>query len=52
LGDAAANGARRLIGRDIAGVTRDFRGRQIVSGKGHKKQLEVSRSYLGLFKGM
>jgi DNA-binding LytR/AlgR family response regulator len=36
----------------IAGVTRDFRGRQIVSVKGHKEQLEVSRSYLGLFKGM
>jgi DNA-binding LytR/AlgR family response regulator len=36
----------------IAGVSRDFRGRQIVSVKGHKEQLEVSRSYLGLFKGM
>jgi DNA-binding LytR/AlgR family response regulator len=36
----------------IAGVTRDFRGRQIVGVKGHKEQLEVSRSYLGLFKGM
>jgi len=36
----------------IAGVTRDFRGRQIVSVKGRKEQLEVSRSYLGLFKGM
>ena len=36
----------------VAGVTRDFRGRQIVSVKGHKEQLEVSRSYLGLFKGM
>jgi DNA-binding LytR/AlgR family response regulator len=36
----------------IAGVTRDFRGRQIVSVRGHKEQLEVSRSYLGLFKGM
>ena len=36
----------------IAGVTRDLRGRQIVSVKGHKEQLEVSRSYLGLFKGM
>jgi len=36
----------------IAGVTRDFRGRQIVAVKGHKGQLEVSRSYLGLFKGM
>jgi DNA-binding LytR/AlgR family response regulator len=36
----------------IAGVSRDFRGRQIVAVKGHKEQLEVSRSYLGLFKGM
>lgn len=36
----------------IAGVTRDFRGRQIVAVKGHQEQLEVSRSYLGLFKGM
>ena len=36
----------------IAGVTRDFRGRQIVAVRGHKEQLEVSRSYLGLFKGM
>jgi DNA-binding LytR/AlgR family response regulator len=36
----------------IAGVARDHRGRQIVSVKGHPEQLEVSRSYLGLFKGM
>ncbi len=36
----------------IAGVTRDFRGRQIVSIKGHPEKLEVSRSYTGLFKGM
>ena len=36
----------------IAGVTRDFRGRQIVSVKGHPEKLEVSRSYAGLFKGM
>jgi DNA-binding LytR/AlgR family response regulator len=36
----------------IAGVTRDFRGRQIVSVKGHGQKLEVSRSYGGLFKGM
>jgi DNA-binding LytR/AlgR family response regulator len=36
----------------IAGVSRDFRGRQIVSVKGHREQLEVSRSYAGLFKGM
>jgi DNA-binding LytR/AlgR family response regulator len=36
----------------IAGVTRDFRGRQIVSVKGHPHKLEVSRSYAGLFKGM
>ena len=36
----------------IASVTRDFRGRQIVAVKGHNQKLEVSRSYLGLFKGM
>jgi DNA-binding LytR/AlgR family response regulator len=36
----------------IAGVTRDFRGRQIVSVKGHGQKLEVSRSFTGLFKGM
>ena len=38
--------------KSIAGVTRDFRGRQIVSVKGHPEKLEVSRSYTGLFKGM
>jgi DNA-binding LytR/AlgR family response regulator len=36
----------------IAAVTRDFRGRQIVSIKGHPEKLEVSRSYGHLFKGM
>ena len=36
----------------IAGVTRDFRGRQIVSVRGHAEKLEVSRSYTHLFKGM
>jgi DNA-binding LytR/AlgR family response regulator len=36
----------------IAGVVRDFRGRQIVSIKGRPEKLEVSRSYTGLFKGM
>ncbi len=36
----------------IDGITRDFRGRQIVAVKGHNQKLEVSRSYLGLFKGM
>jgi DNA-binding LytR/AlgR family response regulator len=36
----------------IANVSRDFRGRQIVAVKGHHEKLEVSRSYLGLFKGM
>jgi DNA-binding LytR/AlgR family response regulator len=36
----------------IAGITRDHRGRQIVSVRGHGEQLEVSRSYTGLFKGM
>ena len=38
--------------KSIAGVTRDFRGRQIVTVKGHGQKLEVSRSYTGLFKGM
>jgi len=36
----------------VAAVTRDLRGRQIVSVKGHPEKLEVSRSYTGLFKGM
>jgi DNA-binding LytR/AlgR family response regulator len=36
----------------IAGVTRDLRGRQIVSIKGSNDKLEVSRSYTHLFKGM
>ena len=36
----------------IDGVTRDYRGRQIVGVKGHAQKLEVSRSYAGLFKGM
>ena len=36
----------------ISGVTRDFRGRQIVAVRGHHEKLEVSRSYTGLFKGM
>ncbi len=36
----------------IAGITRDFRGRQIVGIKGHPEKLEVSRSYTHLFKGM
>ncbi|MFO1338844.1 MAG: LytTR family DNA-binding domain-containing protein [Burkholderiaceae bacterium] len=36
----------------IAAVTRDFRGRQIVTVKGHGEKLEVSRSYTQLFKGM
>ena len=36
----------------IAGVSRDFRGRQIVAVRGHNQKLEVSRSYTGLFKGM
>lgn len=38
--------------RAIAGVTRDMRGRQLVSVKGHPEKLEVSRSYTGLFKSM
>ena len=36
----------------IAGVSRDMRGRQLVSIKGRPEKLEVSRSYAGLFKGM
>ena len=36
----------------IAGITRDFRGRQIVTVRGHPEKLEVSRSYSNLFKGM
>lgn len=36
----------------IAGVSRDFRGRQLVSVKGSNEKLEVSRSYTHLFKGM
>ncbi|MEQ1805255.1 MAG: LytTR family DNA-binding domain-containing protein [Burkholderiaceae bacterium] len=38
--------------RAIAGVSRDARGRQLVSVKGHAEKLEVSRSFSGLFKGM
>jgi DNA-binding LytR/AlgR family response regulator len=36
----------------IANVTRDFRGRQIVTVKGHNEKLEVSRSFTHLFKQM
>ena len=36
----------------IAGVSRDLRGRQLVSVKGHPEKLEVSRSFTGLFKSM
>jgi len=36
----------------ISGVSRDLRGRQLVSVKGHPEKLEVSRTYTGLFKGM
>ena len=36
----------------IAGVSRDFRGRQIIAVKGLGEKLEVSRSYTHLFKGM
>ena len=38
--------------RAIAGVSRDDRGRQLVSVRGRPEKLEVSRSYAGLFKGM
>ena len=36
----------------IAGISRDARGRQLVSVKGRSEKLEVSRSFIGLFKGM
>lgn len=36
----------------IAGVTRDFRGRQLVLIKGHTDKLEVSRNFTHLFKQM
>lgn len=36
----------------IAGISRDERGRQLVSVRGSNEKLEVSRSYAGLFKGM
>ncbi len=36
----------------IAGISRDFRGRQLVGIKGLNEKLEVSRSYTHLFKGM
>jgi DNA-binding LytR/AlgR family response regulator len=36
----------------IAGVTRDFRGRQLVQLKSHSEKLEVSRNYTHLFKQM
>jgi len=38
--------------RAVAGITRDERGRQLVSIKGRPEKLEVSRSYAHLFKGM
>jgi DNA-binding LytR/AlgR family response regulator len=38
--------------RFIVSVSRDLRGRQLVSVKGHPEKLEVSRSFAGLFKGM
>jgi DNA-binding LytR/AlgR family response regulator len=38
--------------RAIAGITRDERGRQLVSIRGRPEKLEVSRSYAHLFKGM
>ncbi|PTT91030.1 DNA-binding response regulator [Pelomonas sp. HMWF004] len=38
--------------RAIDGITRDFRGRQLVGVRGLGEKLEVSRSYTHLFKGM
>lgn len=36
----------------ITGISRDFRGRQLVQVKGHASKLEVSRNYTHLFKQM
>lgn len=36
----------------VAGVTRDFRGRQLVQLRNHPEKLEVSRNYTHLFKQM
>lgn len=36
----------------IAGISRDFRGRQLVQLKNHAEKLEVSRNYTHLFKQM
>jgi DNA-binding LytR/AlgR family response regulator len=36
----------------VAGITRDFRGRQLVQLKNHPEKLEVSRNYTHLFKQM
>jgi DNA-binding LytR/AlgR family response regulator len=36
----------------IVGISRDFRGRQLVQVKGHPSRLEVSRNYTHLFKQM
>jgi DNA-binding LytR/AlgR family response regulator len=38
--------------RAIGGVTRDFRGRQLVQLKNHPEKLEISRNYTHLFKQM
>ena len=38
--------------KTVSGVTRDMRGRQIVSVRGHPEKLEVSRSYGHLFRSM
>jgi DNA-binding LytR/AlgR family response regulator len=38
--------------RAISGITRDFRGRQLVLIKGSNEKLEVSRNYTHLFKQM
>ena len=36
----------------VAGITRDFRGRQLVQLRNHSEKLEVSRNYTHLFKQM
>ena len=38
--------------RAVAAISRDFRGRQLVSVKDRSEKLEVSRAYAHLFKGM
>ncbi len=41
-----------VAAKEISTVSRDFRGRLIITLKNHSQKLEVSRSYTHLFKGM